>query len=135
MGLLERREIKRVEEEVYPRLKQRVDDAAGFDVPIEVNWPSLAFDDYSQSYEEGITKIFFEPLEAALKNIAIDQMGKDALKDGLKKVSISGSDAFSLSWSDLFRDGALTLSHSPVTNMHDTAGRTAAIEKALNKGL
>lgn len=43
MGLAERRAVEQFKTEIYPRLKSEVDEAAGFDV----NWNSLAADDYS----------------------------------------------------------------------------------------
>ena len=41
MGLTERRAIKAFQENKYPKLKAEMDTAAGFDVPVVVDWDTI----------------------------------------------------------------------------------------------
>lgn len=134
-GLKEKRAIKDFQEKSYPKLKKEIDGAAGLDVPIEVDWNSIAVKDYAHLYEEGFTKVYFTPLLEALKEICADDMGKSALKNALKKVVIkNSSDSFSPS-KFTFSEGVLVIDHSPTTNLGDTKDRTAKIVKLLEGAL
>lgn len=131
MGLAERRGVKNFQDNRYPDLKQQIDQAAGFPVDVEVHWDSLGEEDYAHMYEEGFTKVYFKPLIEALKEITVDDLGKEALKDGLKKVIIKNTGSYDFS----FKGGALTIDYNPVTNMDDWLDRKERIQKALEKGL
>ena len=87
MGLTERRAIKAFQENKYPKLKAEMDTAAGFDVPVVVDWDTImaVSEGYSEQYEENLPKVFFRPLIEAFKGICIDDLGKEAFKEGLKK--------------------------------------------------
>lgn len=86
MGLAERRAAERWKNDYYPDWKARIDQAAGFDVPVEVSWEQLAEEDYADSYAEFFPKVYFEPLVLALSAITVDDMGKDAIREGLSKI-------------------------------------------------
>lgn len=131
MGLVERRALKAFQEGRYPTLKKEMDEVAGFEVDVQVAWDTLVVDDYAHLYEEGWTKVYFTPVCEAFKEICIDDMGKEALREGLKKVIIrhSGSNEFS------FASGVLTVDYWPVTNIDDWMDRKRQIQKALEKGL
>ena len=136
MGLAERRAIKDFQDNRYPELKKQIDGAAGFDVAVEVKWETLAKEGEAHLYAECLPKVFFQPLVEALQSVGADQMGKDALREGLKKVILRntagnyyGDTAVS------FASGELVIDHDPVTNVDDIADRARAIRKALEKGL
>src|SRR5688572_24712290 len=88
MGLAERRAAQNFKDQRYPALKQRIDEAAGFEVPMDVKWETLAINDYAHLYDECFPKVYFDTLTEAFKNIAVDAMGKEALKGGLKRVVV-----------------------------------------------
>lgn len=44
MGLAERRSADRLKKDDYPALESRIDEAAEFDVQIDVAWEALAID-------------------------------------------------------------------------------------------
>lgn len=133
MGLLERRALKHFEEQTYPKLCARINEAAGFEVPIAVNWDSLAEENYSHLYEEAFDKVFFKPLLVAIKGVCIDDMGREALRAGLKTLKIQGEGSGNVS----FDKGVLSLSFNPVANLEDSQieERARAIQSALEKGL
>lgn len=131
MGLAERRGVKNFEDKAYPELKRRMDEAAGFEVPVEVDWASLGVDDYAHLYDESFPKVYFEPVITAFQSITIDDMGREALRDGLKKVIVRHSGSQDLS----FEGGVLTVDHHPVTNVDYWEERRDTLQKALEKGL
>ncbi|AEI62291.1 hypothetical protein [Corallococcus macrosporus] len=136
MGLPERRAQKAYETNVFPQQKQRIDEAAHFEVPVEVQWETLMEDDYSHLFESAWTTVYIDPLVEAFKGICIDDMGQEALKEKLKKVVIQNkAENASASRIARFEDGVLTLDHKPFTNIDDEKDRTQAIQKTLEAAL
>jgi hypothetical protein len=131
MGLAERRAIKNFVDGRYLKLKEEIDSIAGFEVPLEVNWDSLASEGYGDIYEDAFYKVYFRPLIDSLKAIAIDDLGKEALKDGLKKIVIEDSG----STCPTFQSGVLTLRYYAVANLDDWLSRKKDIQTELEKGL
>ncbi len=131
MGLAERRAVKAFSEGKFLQLKQEIDAAAGFDVPMDVNWDSLAVDDYAHLYEEAFNKVYFRPLLDAIKGICIDDLGQEALKAGLKKVVIEDSG----SSCPTFQSGVLTLQYYAISNLDYWMDRKKEIQAVLEKGL
>ncbi|BCB77528.1 hypothetical protein Pflav_039380 [Phytohabitans flavus] len=82
MGLAERRAALAFSTEEYPGWRSKFDQAACFEVPVEVAWDELAVDGYADDYSAFFTKVYFRPLAEALAAITIDDLGKDALKAG-----------------------------------------------------
>jgi hypothetical protein len=136
LGLAERRACKAFEEQAYPPLKKQIDEAAGFEVPVEVRWGLLASKDYADSYSESWPKVFFKPLIEALKRISNDAMGKEALKTGLKRIIVQNSCGnYSADRWATFRDGTLFLDHDPVSNQDYGEERWQRLHHVLEKGL
>jgi hypothetical protein len=134
-GLKEKRAVKDFQEKSFPKLTKEINSVAGIDVPIEVDWDSIAVDGYSDLYEEGFTKVYFTPLLDALKGICADDMGKTALREALKKVVIKNSSNSYSPSNFSFADGVLVIDHSPTTNLNDTKDRTKKIAKLLEDAL
>jgi hypothetical protein len=135
MGLAERRAAEQFKTEQYPEWKRKIDEAAGFEVPVEVSWDQLAVDDYATSYAQFFPKVFFEPLERALAAVAIDQMGKDALKAGLKQIVIKNSGQYYSTSGFSFTGGILTIDHKSDTNVDYGEERAKGLQKLLESGL
>ncbi|MDC0713397.1 hypothetical protein POL68_33345 [Stigmatella sp. ncwal1] len=136
MGLTERRAAKEFETKRFPQFKKDIDEAAGFEVPVTVQWDSLAKEEESHLYDECWPKVYFEPLIAALKGITFDAMGKEALKAGLKKIEIQNRAG--VIYGDrmaTFDGGTLLLDHQPHTNVDDVRDRTEGIRKLLESKL
>lgn len=135
MGLAERRSADRFATEDYPGWKARIDEAAGFEVPIEVAWGELAVADYADSYAEYFPAVYFQPLLDALSAIGVDAMGKDALREGLSKVIVKNSGQYFSPTGFTFADGVLTLDHMSESNTHHVEERTKAVQSLLEAGL
>ncbi len=136
MGLAERRAVKEFETKRFPQLKKDIDEAAGFEVPVTVQWETLTLEGESHLYDECWPKVYFEPLIAALKSITADDMGKEALKASLKKIEIQNRAG--TSYGDRiasFDGGVLLLDHQPHTNVDDVKDRTDGIRTLLESKL
>jgi hypothetical protein len=140
-SLAERRAIASYEKDQYPSLQKRIQTAAGFEVPIDVDWNSLALPGDAEAYaqDDYFVKTIFQPIEGALAQISKDDMGKAALKEKLKKISVryveAGASASAYAERVKFDGGVLTVNFRPYTNTADVKDRTDAIRKALEAKL
>ena len=120
MGMVERRAVAEFQERYYPALLKKVHAAAGYPVPVEVKWDTLALDKEADKYNTHWPDMYFEPLVAGLGRINKDEMGRAAIKEGIKKVVIQNEANVKNAdrWATL-KDGVLTLDHLPTTNVQD----------------
>lgn len=135
MGLAERRAVKAYQDSEFPTHEAAIRQAAGFDVPIEVDWASLGVDGWSHMYTEAFTKVFFLPLAEGLGRVACDDMGKEALREGLSRIEIGNHSGIYGESSISFSQGVLKIDHEPFTNIDDVGLRADSIVKALESGL
>jgi hypothetical protein len=133
MGLAERRAIKAFQDTNYPELEQQVHAAAGTPIPLEVDWNSLAFEGYGDSYAECLPRLFFVPLIQGFEKVAFDDMGKEAVRDGITKIVIKGSTEYSSWWAEL-EDKVLTLTYS-FTNVDAVSDRVDVLVQKLESKL
>ena len=131
MGLAERRAVKNYSETEFPKMKAKIDAVAGFDVPFDIAWDTLAEDDYAHMLEDSIPKVYFMPVLEAFREIAIDDMGKEALKEGVGSVVVRWTGEKTLD----FEDGVLTIDHSPISNVDYWENRRDTLQKALEDAL
>lgn len=136
MGLLEKRALKAFQDDSYPKLTSEINTLAGYPIEFDVNWATLALDEKASIYEESFSKVYFIPLIDTIKEIITDDMGKEALKEALKKVVIKneggnvyGSNAYS------FNEGVLTIDHEPFSNIDNITERSMELSKLLMKNL
>ncbi len=136
MGLAERRSIKAFQDTQLPAFQQKITDAVGLEVPVEVNWDSLALEGESHLYDECWPKVYFEPLIDGLKAVGRDEMGKEALQGSLKKIVIQNTTGayYGDRWAS-FENGVLTLDHLPTTNADSIQERTDGLVQTLEKKL
>ena len=85
MGLNERRKIKELQEVTFPARVEEIEEICGRAIPYEVDWDSLADDAEALNF---IDNLSCHRLNMALRMICIDDMGKEAVRDGLKKVKL-----------------------------------------------
>ncbi len=136
MGLNERRAIQNFQEKRFPELKKQIEEAAGFSVPVEVKWETLSVDDYASEYDNFFTAVYFRPLIEALTAVGADKMGKDAIKEGLKKICITNEAGNHYPETAVsFENGMLKIDHKPHTNVDDVKGRKEAVQKLLEEKL
>lgn len=140
-GLAERRAINEYKTEIFPGLQSEINTAAGMEVVIEVDWDKLASPGQAENYKQEwyITKVFFLPLIEALKKVASDDMGKDALKEKLKVIYITHDmdTAPASRYQDgvSFDNGKLSINFRVGSNSDDVSQRAAAIQKVLEDSL
>jgi len=136
MGLAERRIVKSYQEDAYPKLVKEINTLAGYDIEIEVNWDSISDNEHSAIWEESFTKVYFTPVINMLKSITMDEMGKEALKESLKKIVITNdngnyypSNAYS------FENSTLTIDHSSFSNVSNVNERSEYLTEFMESKL
>jgi hypothetical protein len=135
MGLAERRAVERFKSDDYPQWKAKIDQVSGFEVPVEVAWDELAVDEYASSYARFFPQVYFQPLLDALAAITEDEIGKSALRQGLKKIIVRNSDEYHSTRGFAFDEGVLTIDHKPHTNVDDGPERAKGLQQILESGL
>jgi len=85
MGLNERRKIKDLQETSFPGREQEIAEICGVAIPYEVDWDSFADDLEALNFVDNIS---CHRLNMALRMICMDEMGKEAVRDGLKRVKL-----------------------------------------------
>ena len=141
LGLAERRAIAAYKQDQWPSVEQAIHKAAGFDVPVDVEWDQLAMPGDASHYREDeyFGKTIFQPLVAALTSITSDQMGRDALKAKLQRIHIRFDEktapvsAYANGVS--FQGGVLDINWRPFTNTADVDDRTKALTGLMEKNL
>ena len=85
MGLNERRKIKELQETTLPERVKEIEEICGKAIPYEVDWDSLADDAEALNFMDNLS---CHRLNMALRTICIDDMGRQAVRDGLKLVKL-----------------------------------------------
>jgi len=85
MGLNERRKIKELQDVTFPGRVKEIEEICGAPIPYEVDWDSLADDAQGLNF---IDILSCHRLNMALRSICLDDMGKSAVRDGLKLVKL-----------------------------------------------
>jgi len=83
MGLQEKRLVKQLKEETLPEVQKQIVELCGADILWEIDW-----DSFSESREAlGYVNTYgFQTVLTAFRNICIDDLGKEAVRDGIKKI-------------------------------------------------
>lgn len=87
MGLAERRRIAEIKDKHLPRFQQALTEAVGSELPFEIDISSFpedpkvldCYDYYYESYGPGM-------VVNVMKEVCVDQMGKDAVRAAIKKI-------------------------------------------------
>ncbi|WP_419898946.1 hypothetical protein [Roseomonas sp. USHLN139] len=141
LGLAERRAIAAYRQDNYPAIEQGIQQAAGFPVPVEVEWDQLAQPGDAASYarDDYFGKTIFEPLTTALRSITGDAMGRDALRAKLQRIHIRYDEktapASNYPLGLAFKEGVLDINWRPYANTADVKERTEAITQLLERSL
>jgi len=85
MGLNERRKIKELQETTLPGRVKEIEEICGKPIPYEVDWDSLADDLEALNFLDNIS---CHRLNMALRTICIDDMGKEAVREGLRLIKL-----------------------------------------------
>lgn len=133
MGLVEKRAIKSFQDTKFVELEKEINTIAGYPIEFQVEWDTLAAPDYADSYPENFTNIYFLPIIETFKFIAADELGKEALKEIVKKIHIKNDGTVTSEVRAYSIDGGvLTVNHDPVVNAHHVDYRTKKLTEVLS---
>lgn len=85
MGLNERRKVKELQDTVLPGREKEIEEICGKAVPYEVDWASISDDAQALNFLDNLS---CHRLNMALRVICMDEMGKEAVREGLKLVRL-----------------------------------------------
>jgi hypothetical protein len=85
VGLAERRKIKELQDEVLPGRVKEIEEICGAPIPYEVDWESFSDDLEGLNF---IDNLSCHRLNMALRVICQDDMGKEAIRETVKKVKL-----------------------------------------------
>ena len=85
MGLNERRKIKELQEVTLPERVKEIAEICGVGIPYEVDWDSIADDAEALKFLDNVS---CHRLNMALRVICMDDMGKQAVREGLKLIKL-----------------------------------------------
>lgn len=86
MGLAEKRKVKELQETVLPGRVKEIEEICGKGIPYDIDWASLAEDLEGLNFVDNIS---CHRLNMALRDICKDDLGKEAVRDGLKSVKLT----------------------------------------------
>ena len=130
MGLQERQMIRDLTEKTLPEREKEITEICGGTARYDVDWDSLANDAEAIRFLDNLS---CHRLNMALRTIALDPMGKDALRDGLKSVKLRNVKTREEMKMD-FRDGVLEM-HCAYALRTDGMFNDMEIYKTLMGGL
>jgi hypothetical protein len=105
MGLNERRKIKELQDTTLPGRVKEIEEICGKAIPYEVDWESLADDAEGLNFLDNLS---CHRLNMALRAICLDDMGKEAVREGLKLVKLKNvKDKADMQMT--FKDGVLDM--------------------------
>lgn len=135
LNMNQRRGVALLKEKCAAKFEADIKKWAG-DCKVEVNWDSLALPEgyEMEKYEKFFKDVFHEPIKKALASIATDEIGKSALKDGLKKIEIKNDKGYGTE-SFTFEEGTLKIDHELYSNTDDIEGREEKIVDLLSNNL
>ena len=85
MGLNERRKVKELQDSVLPGRVKEIEEICGKAIAYDIDWPSISEDYQALNFMDNIS---CHRLNMALRMICIDDMGKEAVRDGLKSIKL-----------------------------------------------
>jgi len=126
MGLQERRMIAELQTTTLPERSREIEEICGKAVPYEVDWASFESDAQALNFLDNIA---CHRVNMALRTIALDQLGREALSEGLKSIRLKNVADPAQRRLD-FADGVLEM-HAPWAQGTQGMHGDAAIREAL----
>jgi hypothetical protein len=85
MGLNEKRKMKELQDVTFPGREKEIQEICGASIPYQVDWNSLADDAEALNF---IDNLSCHRLNMALRTICGDDLGKNAVRAGLKQIKL-----------------------------------------------
>ncbi len=105
MGLIEKRAIAKMRDNVVPRYEAELKQIAGDQISYEMNWESFLHDITAL---ENLEEKCFRVLNDIFKKITFDDIGTEAVQEGVQKIHISNAKNATVSEFSL-KDGVLDI--------------------------
>src|ERR1700677_1979010 len=86
MGLAEQRQVKEDQDKTIPKVQKQIEEACRATIPIDIDWDSFTKDPTSLSWLGTTSGLYV--IADALESICSDDLGKTAVKEGGKKISV-----------------------------------------------
>lgn len=140
MGLAEKRAIKEFQENKLPQLHRAMNDAAGVELELDIDWDQMAAGETvagssrpPEQIEPLLTEIFFKPTTEALARLCADAMGREAIGESLKRVAFRCTGRRAEGQGKTFENGVLTIDQNYRNPGSDV--RVDSIVRALEESL
>ncbi len=130
MGLQERRKIKELQDTAFPGRVAEIEEICGVAIPYEVDWGSFDSDLEGLNFLDNGS---CHRLNMALRTICVDDLGKEAVREGLKLIrlrNVGSAEAMKIG----FADGVLEM-HCAYALKSDGFFSDSAIAAVLEKSL
>jgi hypothetical protein len=85
MGLAEKRKIKELQDTTLPERVREIEEICGAPIPYDVDWDSFADDLEGLNFMDNLS---CHRLNMALRVICADDLGKEAVRETVKKVRL-----------------------------------------------
>ncbi|MEN9629412.1 MAG: hypothetical protein RJA10_2639 [Pseudomonadota bacterium] len=85
MGLQERRQIQQLQTEVLPQRSLEIAEICGVAIPYDVDWATLEHDAQALNFVDNTA---CHRLNMALRTICVDELGRQAVAQGLRRVRL-----------------------------------------------
>ncbi len=85
MGLNERRKVKELQDTTLPERVKEIAEICGKAIPYEVDWATIQDDAAGLNFLDNVS---CHRLNMALRMICSDDMGKEAVRDGLSSIKL-----------------------------------------------
>lgn len=141
VGLAERRAITDYEKDVWPKYEREIQDLAGFPVAIILDAKTLALPGLADSYssDDYLRKPIIDPLLQAIGTITVTEIGRTALKDGLRSIVIHYDETTAPSSNYRggvkMENGVLTINWKPNSNIDDVEPRASALLSVIESSI
>lgn len=141
LGLAERRSIAAYATDIWPKYETEIQQLAGFPVAITLDTNSIALPGLADFYasDDYLRKPIIDPILQMIGTITATEMGRTALKDGLRSIVIRYDEqsAPSSNYKDgvHMEDGMLTINWKPYTNVDDVEARASAILSVIEPAI
>lgn len=134
---VEREAITAYQQKAFVEQLRDIHESAGFAVPIEVDWESIALPGQAASYDSDDywTNVYFVPLAEALEMLTSYDQGRQAVQGKLKRVVVR-YDAGRAPAGDYrskvaLEGGVLSINFKPASASEEIEERTEAIQSTL----
>jgi hypothetical protein len=138
LNLTQRRTLQSFEQKQFADWKAELTKVLGFDVPVETKWDGL-FQGADNMSDDTIiecwTENYLTVSVGAFKGIVADDMGRQAIKDGLKKIILDSETDTTNTSNSTFKDGVFHLKHKSLSYSDSVATRIKAFQAIIEKGL